>query len=296
MPAPTEPVFYESHAHTPLCKHATGTPVDYAEQAAALKGQIEGVLTAVGNVLGPIAQAVTSFVSWKDVLVVLGIAIASVVIPVLWGIIQVVAPIVAVFAGLVLAVALVRNAFETNFLGIQTLALNLWSALQGVFEGIRALLSGDTTAGGLSRTDWALVPETDALIVTLGGNDLLRGIDPAASRGNLDGILKEADARGLPVLLVAMKAPRNYGPEYKAEFDAMYGALAASHGALLAEDFFAGLRAAGADPSDPASLTAFMQADGLHPNPEGVRLIVEGLGPKVEELLAKVQAGAGKNP
>ena len=157
-------------------------------------------------------------------------------------------------------------------------------------------VSGDTTAGGLARVGWALGPEAEGLIVTLGGNDLLRGIDPAASRGNLDGILKEADARGLPVLLVAMKAPRNYGPEYKAEFDAMYGALAASHGALLAEDFFAGLRAAGADPSDPASLTAFMQADGLHPNPEGVRLIVEGLGPKVEELLAKVQPGAGKNP
>ena len=126
-----------------------------AEQAATLKGQIEGVLTAVGNVLGPIAQAIASFVSWKDVLVVLGIAIASVVIPVLWGIIQVVAPIVAVFVGLVAVVAAVRNAFETNFLGIQTLALNLWSALQGVFEGIRALLSGDTTAAMAAfRSAW----------------------------------------------------------------------------------------------------------------------------------------------
>lgn len=157
-------------------------------------------------------------------------------------------------------------------------------------------VSGDTTAGGLARVGWALGPEAQGLIVTLGGNDLLRGIDPAASRANLEGILKEADARGLPVLLVAMKAPGNYGPEYKAAFDAMYGELAASHGALLAGDFFAGLRAAGADPGDPASLAAFMQADGLHPNPEGVRLIVEGLGPKVEELLAKVPAGKGQNP
>jgi acyl-CoA thioesterase-1 len=151
-------------------------------------------------------------------------------------------------------------------------------------------VSGDTTAGGLARIGWALGPDADALIVTLGGNDLLRGIDPAASKASLDGILKEAAARGLPVLLVSMKAPGNFGPEYKAAFDGMYGELAGAYGALLADDFFAGLRAAGADPADPASLAAFMQADGIHPNPEGVTLIVEGLGPKVEELVAKVAA------
>ena len=149
-------------------------------------------------------------------------------------------------------------------------------------------VSGDTTAGGLARIGWALGPEADALIVTLGGNDLLRGIDPAASKANLDGILTEAAAKGLPVLLVSMKAPGNFGPEYKADFDGMYGELAASYGTLLADDFFGGLRAAGADPADPASMAAYMQADGLHPNPEGVTLIVEGLGPKVEELLEKV--------
>ncbi len=149
-------------------------------------------------------------------------------------------------------------------------------------------VSGDTTAGGLARVGWALGPEADALIVTLGGNDLLRGLDPAGSKANLDGILKEAAARGLPVLLVSMKAPGNFGPEYKAAFDGMYAELAAAFGALLADDFFAGLRAAGADPTDPASMAAYMQADGLHPNPAGVKLIVEGLGPKVEELLARV--------
>ncbi len=149
-------------------------------------------------------------------------------------------------------------------------------------------VSGDTTAGGLARIGWALGPEADALIVTLGGNDLLRGIDPAASKANLEGILKEAAARKLPVLLVSMKAPGNFGPDYKAAFDGMYGELAAQYRTLLADDFFGGLRAAGADPADPASMAKFMQADGLHPNPEGVKLIVEGLGPKVEELLAKV--------
>ena len=149
-------------------------------------------------------------------------------------------------------------------------------------------VSGDTTAGGLARVGWALGPEADALIVTLGGNDLLRGLDPAASRANLDGILKEATAKGLPVLLVAMKAPGNFGPDYKAAFDGMYADLSAQYGTLLADDFFAGLVAAGADPTDPASLAAYMQADGLHPNPEGVKLIVEALGPKVEDLVEEV--------
>ncbi len=150
-------------------------------------------------------------------------------------------------------------------------------------------VSGDTTAGGLARIGWALGPEADALIVTLGGNDLLRGIDPAESKANLDGILKEAALRKLPVLLVGLKSTANFGPEYKAAFDGMYGDLAQVYGTVLAEDFFGGLRAAGADPADPASMAAFMQADGIHPNPEGVRLIVEGLGPKVEELLTKLE-------
>lgn len=167
--------------------------------------------------------------------------------------------------------------------------LEAWLKARGADVVVQnAGVSGDTTAGGLARLDWALGPETDALIVTLGGNDLLRGLDPAGSRANLEAILKEAGTRGLPVLLVAMAAPGNYGPEYKLAFDGMYVDLAAEYGTVLAEDFFAGLRAAGADPANPASMAAYMQADGIHPNPEGVQLIVEGLGPKVQELLAKV--------
>lgn len=150
-------------------------------------------------------------------------------------------------------------------------------------------VSGDTTAGGLARIGWALGPEADAVIVTLGGNDLLRGLDPAGSRANLDGILKEVQARGLPVLLVPLAAPGNFGPDYKTAFDGMYVDLAAQYGAVLAGDFFDGLRAAGADPANPASMAAYMQADGIHPNPEGVKLIVEGLGPKALELLARVE-------
>lgn len=179
--------------------------------------------------------------------------------------------------------------------GLENPAEGLVPQLQGwlVAKGHEVVIqnagvSGDTTAGGLSRVDWALGPDADAVIVILGGNDMLRGLDPAEAQANLDAILTKAEGRKLPVLLVAMKAGANYGPDYKTAFDGMYGDLAAAHGAVLVEDFFGGLKAAGADPSDPASMAAFMQADGIHPNPEGVKLIVEGLGPKVEGLLARV--------
>ncbi len=147
-------------------------------------------------------------------------------------------------------------------------------------------VSGDTTAGGVSRLDWALGPDADALIVTLGGNDMMRGLPPEEVGRNLTAILAQAQARGLPVLLVGMQAPTNFGPDYKAAFDALYPALADQHGALLLPDFFDGFRAAGAEPGDPASFSVWMQADGIHPNAEGVKLIVQSLGPKVLELLA----------
>ncbi len=147
---------------------------------------------------------------------------------------------------------------------------------------INAGVSGDTTAGGATRVGWALADGADAMIVTLGGNDLLRGIDPAASRANLDAILRAAGAKGVPVLLVAMEAPGNYGPEYKAAFDRIYPDLAAEHGALLARAFLAPLLD-GAD--SPAEIARFLQPDGIHPNAEGVARIVEGLGPQVLDLL-----------
>ena len=151
---------------------------------------------------------------------------------------------------------------------------------------INAGVSGDTTAGGLSRVGWTLTPDVDGLIVTLGGNDLLRGIDPAVSRANLDGILKVADAAGVEVLLVGMQAPGNYGPDYKAQFDAMYPELATTYGTLFAASFFEGLGGVDASPSD---VRAFMQADGIHPNATGVMRIVEGLGPSVLDLLTKAE-------
>ncbi len=150
---------------------------------------------------------------------------------------------------------------------------------------LNAGVSGDTTAGGRARLDWTLDGNVDAVIVELGGNDLLRGIDPAASRGNLDAILAELDRRGLPALLTGLPAPGNYGPDFKREFDAMYPELAEQHGALLYPNFLAAI----GDPNDPAASRGLMQEDGIHPNADGVALIVEDIGPVVEELIARAQ-------
>lgn len=150
---------------------------------------------------------------------------------------------------------------------------------------VNAGVSGDTTAGGLARLDWSLTPDTDALIVELGGNDMLRGLPPAEARANLEGILKGAQARHLPVMLVGMQAPGNYGPDYKAEFDTIYPDLAAEYGVLLVPSFF------GALGSDPAEARQWLQADGIHPNAEGVKKIVGALGPKVLELITPGPAG-----
>lgn len=146
---------------------------------------------------------------------------------------------------------------------------------------INAGVSGDTTAGGLARVAWTITPEVDALIVALGGNDLLRGLDPAVSRENVAGILQAAADAQVDILLVGMRAPGNFGPDYKATFDAIYPELAAQYGTLYAPDFFEGLQAEG---GDPASVRAYMQPDGIHPNADGVERIVEALGPFVTIL------------
>lgn len=150
---------------------------------------------------------------------------------------------------------------------------------------INAGVSGDTTAGGLSRIGWTLTDDVDALIVALGGNDLLRGIDPGVARANLDGILAEATAQGVPVLLVGMDAPSNYGADYEAAFEAMYPELAAKYRALHHENFLGALAALG---DRDRALAEFMQPDRIHPNAAGVALIVEDIGPRVTELIAEV--------
>jgi acyl-CoA thioesterase I len=164
--------------------------------------------------------------------------------------------------------------------------LQSWLAAQGSdAQVVNAGVSGDTTAGGLARLGWSLTPEVDALIVELGANDMLRGIDPSVPRGNLDAILQQATEQGLPVLLIGVPALRNYGPDYRTAFDAIYPDLSAQYGTLLMPDFFGPLRSA-ADPT--ASLARFIQSDGLHPNAEGVAQVVTALGPLVLDLAARV--------
>ncbi len=162
--------------------------------------------------------------------------------------------------------------------------LGRWLAAEGAeAEVINAGVSGDTTAGGLARFEWSVggvEGGADALIVVLGGNDLLRGIDPAATRANLAGIMEKAEAAELPVLLSGMEAPGNYGADYKAAFDAIYPELAAEHGALLDPFFLEGVS------EDPA----YWQEDGLHPNAAGVDRIVARIGPKVLELVDRARS------
>ncbi len=163
--------------------------------------------------------------------------------------------------------------------------LATWLEAEGAeVELINAGVSGDTTAGGLSRIEWTLTPDVDALIVALGGNDLLRGIDPAASRANLEGILKVASERALPVLLVGMEAPSNFGAEYKEDFDGMYVDLSETYDTIFYENF---LKVLAEQEDRSAAIEAYFQGDRIHPNAAGVDLIVADMGPSVLELIGR---------
>jgi acyl-CoA thioesterase-1 len=163
--------------------------------------------------------------------------------------------------------------------------LQAWLAEQGADVVVQnAGVSGDTTAGGLSRVDWVLGPEVDAVVLELGANDMLRGLDAVAARDNLDAIMARMAERDLPVLVSGMRAPPNFGAEYMDIFNGMYADLAEKHGALLHPFFLQGL---GSDVSI-YELSQLMQPDGLHPNAEGVKLIVADIGPYVLELIGEI--------
>ncbi|MCC1481281.1 arylesterase [Roseibaca sp. Y0-43] len=166
--------------------------------------------------------------------------------------------------------------------------LEAWLQAQGAdVTVINAGVSGDTTAGGLARMDWTLAEPVDAMIVALGGNDLLRGLSPRTSRENLDGILARLEREGIPSLLVGLPAPGNYGPEFKNAFEAMYVDLAAKYDVPLYPDF---LRPLSEKAEAGMSFRDLMQDDNIHPNATGVQAIVEAMGP---EVLALVQSVAG---
>ena len=145
---------------------------------------------------------------------------------------------------------------------------------------VNAGVSGDTASDGLARVDWSVGEDADAVIVELGANDALRGVDPAVTRDALGRLLARLGERGLPVLLAGMRAPPNLGADYAEAFDPIYPDLAAAHGALLYPFFLDGVAA------DPA----LNQADGIHPNAAGVAIIVARIAPAVEALIAEASA------
>ena len=164
----------------------------------------------------------------------------------------------------------------------QSFADALQSALKAMgfdVEIVNAGVSGDTVAGGLSRFDWSVPEGTDALIVELGANDMLRGFDPARTEASLAQILERARARHLPTLIAGMRAAPNLGPDYQRRFDAIYPDLAKRYGVTLYPFFLEGVA------GDPK----LNQPDGLHPTREGVARIVAAMLPTVERFLATVQ-------
>ncbi len=161
--------------------------------------------------------------------------------------------------------------------------LETWLQAQG--EDVRVVnagVSGDTTAGGAARIAWTLAEPADLVIVALGGNDVLRGLDPAQARANLTAILEAVTATQTPAMLVGMRAPGNYGADYKAQFEAIYPDLSQAFEAPLYPFFLQAIE--GAQPSD---ILEFLQPDGLHPNAEGVGRIVQDMGPMVRAVLAQ---------
>ena len=145
---------------------------------------------------------------------------------------------------------------------------------------VNAGVSGDTAAAGLARLDWAMSNDASAVIIELGANDALQGLDPAATKAVLEKIITQVKARGLPILLAGMEAPRNLGKDYVDQFRAMYVDLAQRYDVVFYPFFLDGV----------ALDDKFMQGDGLHPNAQGVARIVELILPKVEDLLARVSA------
>jgi acyl-CoA thioesterase I len=140
-------------------------------------------------------------------------------------------------------------------------------------------VSGDTASQGEARLDWSLTEDIDGVIVELGANDALRGLEPAQAEAALRRILETLKARGLPVLLAGMRAPPNLGPDYQAQFDPIYPRLAAEFDAELYPFFLDGV----------AANARLNQSDGIHPNEQGVTRIVEGILPSVENLLIKIK-------
>jgi acyl-CoA thioesterase I len=147
---------------------------------------------------------------------------------------------------------------------------------------LNAGVSGDTSAAGLARLDWSVPEGIDGVIVELGANDMLRGVDPRQTRHNIEAILVRLNERKIPVLLAGMRASPNLGAEYAQRFDAIFPELAAAHDATLYPFFLEGV----------AAQPALNQPDGMHPNPQGVDAIVANFVPVMETFLARAASTA----
>src|SRR5215470_1912035 len=155
--------------------------------------------------------------------------------------------------------------------------LETWLHEHGIAARVvNAGVSSDTTAGGLARLDWALADKPDLVILALGANDALRGIEPSAVRDNLDKMIRKVEVAGAKVLLIGMLAPPNWGAEYETEFDRIFPELAKVHDVPLYPFFLEGV----------AMKPEFNQPDGLHPNERGVAVLVDRLAPVVARLVA----------
>lgn len=164
--------------------------------------------------------------------------------------------------------------------------LEAWLEARGAdVDILNAGVSGDTTAGGAARIAWTLTPDISAVIVALGGNDLLRGIDPATSRANMRQIVTTVQEAGLPLLLIGLPAPLNFGPDYKTAFDAIYPDLAAEFDTIYVENFLAPITTG----DQAANALIYMQPDGIHPNAKGVLKVIDHIGPDVEKLLSQIE-------
>ena len=142
-------------------------------------------------------------------------------------------------------------------------------------------VSGDTTTDGLARLDWALADKPDFVILALGANDALRGIDPKIVRANLDKMIDKIQGTGAKVLLLGMLAPTNWGAQYVRDFDQIYPDLANAHDVPLYPFFLDGV----------AMNPALNQRDGMHPNERGVAIMVEHIAPLVAKMVAKMVGG-----
>jgi acyl-CoA thioesterase-1 len=141
-------------------------------------------------------------------------------------------------------------------------------------------VSGDTASGGLDRLDWSVPADTQGVILELGANDALRGLDPKVTRGALENILKRLKARGIAVLLCGMVAPPNYGAEYAAQFNTIFPDLARTYDVPLYPFFLEGV----------AADTKLNQADGMHPTAAGIAVIVKNIMPTVESFVREISA------